>query len=91
MAELFTGLCLGGPLDGREVTVRTLNGFLAVDQAAGKAWRYLPEAQEFRVDTSHDDSLIYPQGTATGERSLDRERVWEAGVGTMLDIIAVES
>jgi hypothetical protein len=89
MADRFTGLCVGGPLDGREVTVRTPGGFLAVDKVAGRAWRYLPEAQEFRVSTDHDDSLIYPQGATTGERQLDPTRVWQAGEESALDIIAV--
>lgn len=91
MTDQFTGLCIGGPLDGREVTVRTPGGFLAVDKAAGKAWKYVAGAQEFRVSTDHDDSLIYPQGATTGERALDHDRVWQAGRDSVLDIIAVES
>jgi hypothetical protein len=84
-----TGMCTGGPLDGQQVIVRSSSGFLAVNKPAGRAWMYVPHYQGWRVCTDHDDSLIYPQGATTGERQLDDDRVWQAGVDSALDIVAV--
>ncbi|MGX6605674.1 hypothetical protein ACWKSP_26600 [Micromonosporaceae bacterium Da 78-11] len=67
--------CQGGPLDGRQATIRPADGFLAADKAAGKAWMYRRDGQTFRVCTDHDDSLTYPQGARTGERVIDWERL----------------
>jgi hypothetical protein len=73
---LFHGVCVGGPLSGKAVAVRSSEGFLAADKAAGKAWRYRYfEDNTFRVDTGHDDSLVYPQGVSTGERVIDWDRM----------------
>jgi hypothetical protein len=87
--HLTIGICQGGPLDGQQVSVRSA-GFLAVDRQAGKAWRYQPDSTGFVVCTDHDDSLIYPQGTTTGERAYDPDRAWQAGEAMDLDIIAVD-
>lgn len=87
---LYTGRCVGGPLDGRQVTVRS-DRFLAADKAAGKAWIYQQRPDgTYEVSTDHDDSLNYPDGPTTGERSLDAARAWQAGVDSALDIIAVD-
>jgi hypothetical protein len=86
-----TGVCTGGPLDGQEVIVRSASGFLAVDKAAGLAWKYVRDGGGWAVSTDHDDSLIFPQGATTGERQLDHDRVWQAGMDSALDIVAVES
>lgn len=84
--------CVGGPLDGQEVPVRSGDGFLAADRGAGKAWIYKRQPDgTWAVCTAHDDSLIYPQGMYTGERALDRDRVWQAGENSTLDIIAVDT
>lgn len=84
--------CVGGPLDGRTVRVRTGDRFLAADRAAGKGWLYQRQtADTFAVCTDHDDSLIYPAGAITGERALDRDRLWLAGETSTLEIIAVDS
>lgn len=90
--QTVTGYCAGGPLDGRRVTVRSTSRFLAADQAAGKAWAYerRPDGS-FIVCTDHDNTLIYPQGPTTGERTLDPARLWDAGENSNLPIIAVES
>lgn len=75
MAADLTGVCVGGPLDGIQVTVRS-DPFLAADKAEGKVWVYRKRADEtFAVDTNHDDSLIYPQGPTTGERVIDWDRL----------------
>lgn len=84
----MTGYCTGGPLDEQEVTVRTQT-FLAVDRSAGKSWVYQRCGNGFTVSTDHDDSLVYPQGTRTGERTFDEDRAWAAGESSSLDIIAV--
>ena len=68
--------CVGGPLDGQRITVGCPDGFLAVDKRAARAWRYKPGAGDlWLLDTCHDDSLIYPQGTVTGERQVDWDRL----------------
>ena len=63
-----------------------------MDKAAGLAWMYArrPDGR-FGVCTEHDDSLIYPEGMQTGVRRLDEARVWDAGVESKLDIVAVDS
>ncbi|WP_250029822.1 hypothetical protein [Paractinoplanes maris] len=89
MAET-TGLCVGGPLDGQRITVRTPAGFLAVDKAESKAWMYQRQQDgTYAVCTDHDDSLLYPQGARTGERRFDEDRAWQAAEGSELDVIAV--
>lgn len=89
MADPTIGVCTGGPLDGREVAVRTPGGFLAVDRAAGKSWVYRPSDGGWAVCTDHDDSLAYPDGTRTGERVFDEARAWHAAESSSIDIIAV--
>jgi hypothetical protein len=89
--RLNAGRCTGGPLDGTEVSLRTPGGFLAVDRAAGKAWMYRSTGTGFKICTDHDDSLVYPGGLKTGERSFDESRAWQAGEESELDIIAVDS
>lgn len=85
------GWCVGGPLDGRQVTVRSAP-FMAADKVAGKAWIYQQAADgTFEVRTDHDDSLIYPDGPRTGERGFDEQRAWDAGAATKMPIIAVDS
>lgn len=91
MAEPHTGRCHGGPLDWREVTVRTPDGFLAVDRAARKAWLYRRRGTGFVPCTDHDASLLYPGGADTGERRFDETRAWQAGEQTQLDIISVDT
>lgn len=92
MAEPTTARCVGGPLDGAEVAVRTPDGFLAADKQAGLAWMYVRQPDgRFAVCTDHDDSLIYPEGQTTGARRLDPARVWDAGLTSALDVIAVDS
>jgi hypothetical protein len=88
MAEPLTGYCTGGPLDGREVSVRTPT-FLAVDRPAAKSWVYQHTGDGFQVVVDHDDSLIYPEGARTGERRFDPDRGWRAGLESSLDIVAV--
>jgi hypothetical protein len=67
---------VGGPLDGQDVTVRTTDGFLAADKAAGLAWMYKrrPDGR-FAICTDHDNSLVYPHGPTTGQRAIDWERL----------------
>jgi hypothetical protein len=89
MADPVVGYCAGGPLDGQQVAVRTSGGFLAVDRPAGRSWVYTRTADGFTVCTDHDDSLIYPDGATTGERTFDPGRAWQAGVDSSIDIIAV--
>lgn len=75
MVGSYTGVCMGGPLDGVQVSVRS-NAFLAADKAARKGWVYRRQPDgSFAVDTNHDDSLVYPQGTSTGERAIDWDRL----------------
>jgi hypothetical protein len=75
MAADLTGWCVGGPLDGRQVTVRSAP-FLAADKAAGTAWIYKRQPDgRFAVCTDHDDSLNYPHGPQTGERAIDWDRL----------------
>lgn len=87
--RLYTGRCVGGRLDGLQVTVRS-DRFLAADKAAGKAWIYQQHPDgTFVVNTDHDDSLDYPDGPTTGERSLNIDRAVEAALGPDLDVVAV--
>lgn len=91
MAEV-TAWCVGGPLDGRQVTVRTSDTFLAADKALNRAWIYQRQPDgTFRVATDHDNTLNYPDGPTTGERTLDWDRLWDAGENSIIPIIAVES
>lgn len=88
-AEPLTSWCVGGPLDGQQVTVRS-DPFLAADKAASKAWVYRSQGDgTFAVSSEHDNSLNYPDGPSTGERTLDEFRLWTAGHQAALDIIAV--
>lgn len=89
--ELTTLPCVGGPLDGQQVTVRTPAGFLAADKAAGLAWIYKAIGRRFQVCLDHDDSLRYPDGPTTGARYLDKDRAVEAAIGPDLDVIAVDT
>lgn len=75
MAEPVTGRCVGGPLDGRRVTVTSPDGFIATDRGRGLAWIYKRDGRLFRLCTDHDDTLIYPQGATTGERRIDWGRL----------------
>lgn len=77
MADTSTTVrCEGGPLDGQQVTIVAADGFLAAAKAAGKVWKYerRPDGA-FAVCTEHDDSLVYPHGPTTGERSLNWDRL----------------
>lgn len=38
--NLYTGMCVGGPLDGQYETCRYPAGFVLVDRPAGRAWVY---------------------------------------------------
>lgn len=67
--------CVGGPLDGRPVTVRTPHGFLARDENAERVWLYRRTGNVFRLCLDHDSSVVYPQGATTGERALDWDRM----------------
>lgn len=90
MTDTYTGLCVGGPLNGQEVTVRTPDGFLAADATREHAWVYrLRDDGTFAVCLQHDDSTIYPYGASSGLRSLDRDRVLDAGLGEDIDVISV--
>ena len=90
VADAVTGRCEGGPLDGADVTVRSADGFLAVDKAAGLAWMYTRQGDgSFAVCLDHDDSLIYPQGMTSGVRHLDMERAVAAAADSKLDVVAV--
>ena len=85
-----SGRCVGGPLDGQQVTVRS-EPFLAADKAAAKAWIYKGQPDDtFTVCTDHDDSLDYPHGAATGQRSIDWDRLWAAGEQSAIDVVAVD-
>nr|WP_221374416.1 hypothetical protein [Actinoplanes polyasparticus] len=75
MAEA-TGLCVGGPLDGKRVTVTSPGGFIATDRANGLAWMYQRDSSgSFVLCLDHDNSLIYPEGRQTGERAIDWDRL----------------
>lgn len=90
MSEVYTGLCVGGPLNGTEVTVRTPDGFLAADRDNEHAWIYKrTEDGTFTVCLQHDDSTIYPYGAESGLRTLDPRRAVAAALGDELDVLAV--
>jgi hypothetical protein len=90
MSDVYTGYCVGGPLSGQEVTVRTPDGFLAADATLEHAWVYKRQDDgTFTVCLQHDDSTIYPYGASSGLRTLDRDRVLDTGLGEDLDVIAV--
>lgn len=75
MGDTHTGVCRGGPLDGQTVTVKSPD-FIVADKAAGIAWLYQRAgAAEFAVCLDHDNTLVYPHGTATGERAIDWGRL----------------
>jgi hypothetical protein len=40
MEELYTGLAIGGPMDGKEVQGRYPGGILFVQKSANKCWLY---------------------------------------------------
>lgn len=49
---------------------------MAADKAAGRAWIYRRQLDGiFQVSIDHDDSLNYPHGATTGERTLDWDRL----------------
>lgn len=85
---MHEGICVGGPLDGRALTIRSDEGFLAVDKPAGKAWRYTinMDGPRFELCREPDPSLVDQD---TGERRFDPDRAWDAGLQSKLDIVAV--
>ncbi|MET0698594.1 MAG: hypothetical protein ABWY93_02920 [Mycobacterium sp.] len=90
MSDVYTGLCVGGPLNGQEVTVRTPDGFLAADRSREHAWLYKRNDDGvFAVCLRHDDSTIYPYGASSGLRTLDPDRAVGTVLGGGLDVIAV--
>ena len=90
VADTFTAWCKGGPLDGQQVTVRSYDGFLAAAKAKNRAWIYTRQPNDvYEVVTAHDNSLNYPQGATTGERTFDEARAWAAGVNSTFDVVAV--
>jgi hypothetical protein len=90
MHDTWTVRCKGGPLDGQQVTVRSYDGFLAADKANNKSWVYTRQPDDvFEVCVAHDDSLSYPDGLTTGERTLDEGRAWAAGLNSTLDVLAI--
>lgn len=92
VTDVVWGRCVGGPLDGQDVAVRSGDGFLATDRARGRAWVYAHQGDgRFTVCLDHDDSLVYPRGAETGERRLDEQRLWQAGESSALDIVAVDA
>lgn len=92
MAEVYTGVCVGGPLDTQSITVRSPAGFLAADKVNGAAWIYKRGTDgRFTVCTDHDDSLAYPYGPSTGVRALQPERAAAAAARGDLDVVAVRA
>jgi len=76
MSEAVTAWCEEGPLNGKQVTVTSPDGFIATDRAAGKAWIYKRSSSDrFTLCFDHDNSLVYPQGVDTGERRIDWDRL----------------
>jgi hypothetical protein len=74
---LYRHVCQGGPLDGREVISRFVDGFLLVDKPNDVVLIY-----------KHDiyaDTWI-PDGTW---QTLDRAKAWEAADGNSYDVIAL--
>ena len=60
---LFTGRCLGGPLDGEEGQSRFPRGFVLIDKPAGQVWIYdwsEPEWGDgvFRVRDPHPMAVL---------------------------------
>jgi hypothetical protein len=88
MAEVYTGVCVGGPLDRQQITVRSAAGFLAADKTTGTAWVYRRgDDGRFTVSTEPDDSLQSPP--AVGLRTLQPDRAAAAAATGQLDVIAV--
>ncbi len=71
-----TGICRGGPFDGKPVTVHSTDPWMATDRRDNRVWVYRWDGRgAFVVDTDHDSTLTLPQGSETGERRLDWDRL----------------
>ncbi len=75
MADRF-GPCRGGPLDGRPLHAPEGEPFLATDRADGRVrvHRWDGDAS-WVVCTAHDSTLVLPEGSQTGERTLSWDRL----------------
>jgi hypothetical protein len=80
---LHTGRCIGGPLDGREVSVRYPIGFLAVDRVAGLAWLY-------RLDADGAFRLV-EDGQGRTVRPLDEDGRRQVVDDPRYDVLAVDT
>lgn len=83
---MHKGVCVGGPLAGLTMTIRSEIGFVAVDRPGSAAWVYYADAAgRFVLTTEDDPSRIEDDGT----RALDLDRVAAAGAEKGLDVIAL--
>jgi hypothetical protein len=79
--QVYTGVCQGGPLDGRTGQSRFPRGFILVDKPAGQVWIYdLQPAPQV-------PPLVF-QARAGYPVPLDRERHLRAADGQDYDVVA---
>lgn len=58
MEDNYTGLCVGGPLDGENLTSRFPKGALVVDRPTERAWIYEWTGASFAVRSPEAMKLI---------------------------------
>ncbi len=81
MEELFSGLAIGGPMNGREVESRFPGGVLFVDKPANKCWLYDFYSESGRF-------YVRPQGYDAFWDELDADQkmqIFQDTVGIGLD------
>jgi hypothetical protein len=49
LKDLYTGVCVGGPLDGKQITARYPRGFILVDKPENKHWLYVWDGDQFNA------------------------------------------
>ncbi len=80
------GVCMGGPLAGLTISIRSDDGFVAVDKPAGACWLYRTDRDNGRfVLCVEQDALLLDED---GTRALDLDRLGGAGAEG-LDVIAL--
>lgn len=72
-SHLFSGVCVGGPWDGRTVTARFPAGFLLIDKRQSVVWIYDRTDGQYHARTD-------------GPYPLDHAKRWAAAEGPDYDI-----
>lgn len=78
--EVLEGLCVGGPLDGKQGMARFPRGFLLCDRPAGIAWLYDWDGTQFKVRDADGQPLV--------EDEAQEKNRYRAAVESEYDVVA---